>query len=88
MIENAQDNTEGSLSKFLHYFIAVVNVVVVAHVVFLLVRVKAVVSVLVCTTPLCATCQLCFLPLPLLSLLHIKIVNLLVVNDLLFFPFR
>lgn len=75
MIENSDDDTEGTFAEFLNYFVSVVNVVVVANVVLLLVRVKAIVSCIVHTAPFNATRHGSFLSFPLQSFLVVEIVN-------------
>ena len=74
MIENTQHYTEGSLAKLLDDFVAVAEVLVVAHDVFLLVTVEAVVSTLVDFAVGSSTGKRC-VALILYSFLDIEVVN-------------
>jgi adenine C2-methylase RlmN of 23S rRNA A2503 and tRNA A37 len=79
MVENSKDDTEGTFAQFLNDFVPVVDVVVVANVVFLLVCVEAMVGCFVDAAPFCAASHRCFFSFPLQSFLVIKIVDRLVI---------
>lgn len=78
MVERADNDTERSLTQLFDDFVTVVHMVVVPHVVLLLIRVKPVVRCFVKAAPRCAARQLRFFTLPLLTLLHVKVVNSLI----------
>ena len=78
MVEHPDHDSKGALAQFLNYFVTVIDVVVIAQCVLLLVRIEAVVSCLVYAAPLRTSHLLRLFSLPSLSLLNIKVVNSLV----------
>lgn len=88
MVEAADHDTKTALAEFLYYFVPVTDVVVVADVVFLLIRVKAMVGRIVDFTPLAAARQTAFLALGLVTLCCVEVVNGWIVENLASFVLR
>jgi hypothetical protein len=86
VVENSEHNAKRTLTQLFNDFVSIVNMVVVATMVLLLIRVESVVGGFIQTAPLSAAWQLSVLASPPLPLLHVEKVNGLVIMN--FPPFN
>jgi hypothetical protein len=85
VVEAPDHNSETALAQFLNHFVTVTDVIVITHVVFLLISIKAVVRALVQPAPLQTARQLRLLAPILVPLVGVKVVNCRVIVNLTLF---